>query len=336
MFLREPPPPSLFEQLGFLYHRGPTAVPPGGRTEWAEPEKVRGSWGVGLRGSRALFGGTQLKSSRGERQTFGMREETQDPKRGLGEQGSTRSHSDVLEWDKEQMLDSLKMVCIPRCSVPSFILTAASRCSPSYSGSRWTCAGPGMVRCFVHRWMKGAPPDRIEKTRLSRRCRSLLFVSFSAILPIALLATISLTANSGLPVCGLVHKAAGRVLRPTSWGNVLAPQSPSTSPSSTGTAGLNGWSLLVGLSHQTTSWLCWKPFSGFPSGLISVQTPNTWPAQTVIKFSANAIVCKKLVCDLKLDIELSCLCGLIGYYWIIMQENWVAISPNPRVKICSI
>lgn len=69
-------------------------------------------------------------------------------------------------------------------------------------------------------------------------------------------------------------------------------------------------------------------------GLLS---QHVWPAEVVIKFSPNAIVRKMLTTkDLKLDIELHRPCGLIGYYWIKMRENWVAINANPRVKICSI
>lgn len=72
---------------------------------------VEGGGSRGLEGERsdetaALFSGTQLESSGGERQMFrpGRRRNAGDP----GKRSSTRSRSSVLEWDKEQTLTRSK------------------------------------------------------------------------------------------------------------------------------------------------------------------------------------------------------------------------------------
>lgn len=143
---------SPWTHRGFLLEGGLSEVSP---WRWGVP-----GGGGGSDETTALFRGTQLKSSGGDWQTV-TRRNTQEPVRGFGERGSTRSSSSVLEWDKEQMFDSLKMVCIPRRSVPSFIHFSTR---PEVKLFEMTPSCLGMVRFFVHRSMKGASQLRIKNT----------------------------------------------------------------------------------------------------------------------------------------------------------------------------
>lgn len=93
----------------------------------------------------------------GENGKRSVREE-EDPKRGA------RFNSSVLEWDKEQMLDPLETVCIPRCSVSSFIQAVTSCRPPPPTEAVLVELLKVVGECFflVCRSMKGASSTKLQ------------------------------------------------------------------------------------------------------------------------------------------------------------------------------